>query len=102
MRGVLKTAGLAALAAAMLGGTARAQDDEKPADEAKPAAVPGFIAHEWGTFTSFAGADGVNLEFSTHAGRDLPSFVYKTAEVERARYAELGKGTTSLQRMETP
>lgn len=34
-----------------------------------------FIVHEWGTFTSFSGSDGVRLEFRPLADEDLPSFV---------------------------
>jgi hypothetical protein len=71
-----------------------------------------FIVHEWGTFTSFAGSDGVSLEFRPLATSDLPAFVF-----DRARQANLftqrfdagdrsgytTKSTMrSLQRMETP
>jgi hypothetical protein len=71
-----------------------------------------FIVHEWGTFTSFAGSDGVSLEFRPLATSDLPAFVF-----DRARQANLftqrfdagdrsistTKATVrSLQRMETP
>jgi hypothetical protein len=34
-----------------------------------------FIVHEWGTFTSFSGSDGVRLEFRPLADEDLPPFV---------------------------
>ena len=34
-----------------------------------------LVMHEWGTFTSFAGSDGVNLEFRPLVTNDLPRFV---------------------------
>src|SRR5688500_17082318 len=34
-----------------------------------------FAVHEWGTFTGFAGSDGVHLAFGTNLGGDLPPFV---------------------------
>lgn len=44
-----------------------------PADQKDP----GFIVHEWGTFTTFSGSDGIHLEYrpldTNH--QDLPSFV---------------------------
>lgn len=37
-----------------------------------------LIVHEWGTFTTVAGADGASLEWRPLAGpSDLPSFVYQ-------------------------
>ena len=77
-----------------------------PTDSAK------FIVHEWGTFTSFAGSDGISLEFRPLVTSDLPDFV-----LDRAKQANLfnqrftagdrsiytTKSTVrSLQRMETP
>ena len=35
----------------------------------------GLIVHEWGTFTSFSGSDGIRLEFRPLADEDLPAFV---------------------------
>jgi hypothetical protein len=35
----------------------------------------GLIVHEWGTFTSFSGSDGVRLEFRPLEDEDLPPFV---------------------------
>ncbi|HSG70648.1 MAG TPA: hypothetical protein VLA12_09560, partial [Planctomycetaceae bacterium] len=64
-----------------------------------------FLMHEWGTFTSFSGADGVKLEFRPLADNDLPQFV-----LDRPRQggivplsALLSKGWyLSWQRLETP
>jgi hypothetical protein len=69
-----------------------------------------LVAHEWGTFTSVQGADGVALEWKPLETSRLPKFVYnwKNPGLGRA-----GKKATSLsyltkesistlQRMETP
>jgi hypothetical protein len=40
---------------------------------------PEFIAHEWGTFTSVQGADGIQLEWNPLIRTDLPEFVYNRA-----------------------
>jgi hypothetical protein len=64
-----------------------------PAD---PDAVPPFTVHEWGTFTSIAGEDGMAVEWRPLAGPDdLPCFV------DRLRFSVKGliPGTV---RMETP
>src|SRR4051812_11643704 len=71
-----------------------------------------FIVHEWGTFTSFAGSDGISLEFRPLATSDLPAFVYDRARqanlfVQRFDAGDRSVSTTkatvrSLQRMETP
>ncbi|MCZ6689001.1 MAG: hypothetical protein O7H41_05310 [Planctomycetota bacterium] len=38
----------------------------------------GLVVHEWGTFTSVSGADGVALDWRPFAGKDdLPGFVYR-------------------------
>ena len=79
---------------------------------AKKAAAPAadFIAHEWGTFTSVQGADGVQFEWNPFVAPELPKFVYNvTNPTGRANPLVLpsftfpGKtGITSRQRMETP
>jgi hypothetical protein len=35
-----------------------------------------FVAHEWGTFTSVQGADGVQIQWNPLIRTDLPDFVY--------------------------
>lgn len=55
---------------------AEAAPSAGPASQAKPRGVDrGLIVHEWGTFTSFSGSDGVRLEFRPLADEDLPPFV---------------------------
>ena len=39
------------------------------ADDAKS-----FVVHEWGTFSTFSGADGKSLKF-TPSDTDLPNFI---------------------------
>lgn len=61
-----------------------------------------FVAHEWGTFTSVQGADGIQLEWNPFVKEELPKFVY---ERNRALGYNLpgSKGAfVTLQRMETP
>ena len=59
-----------------------------------------LIVHEWGTFTSFSGSDGVKLEFRPLIDNDLPAFV-KTIRPSFSRM--LSKGSIrAIQRMETP
>ncbi|HEV8604736.1 MAG TPA: hypothetical protein VGQ99_05190, partial [Tepidisphaeraceae bacterium] len=72
----------------------------------------GLIVHEWGTFTSFAGSDGISLEFRPLTTSDLPGFVYdraKQANLFNARFSAGDRSiyttkatTSSRQRMETP
>lgn len=45
------------------------------AANAVPVPVSGYVAHEWGTFTSFAGSDGMHVGFTPN-NVDLPGFVY--------------------------
>src|SRR5262249_32048838 len=62
-----------------------------------------LVVHEWGTFTSFAGSDGVNLEFRPLVTSDLPRFIMNP-------YSQPGSPTSlflkdrfvARQRMETP
>jgi hypothetical protein len=71
----------------------------------RPSAEPtaeGLVVHEWGTFTSFSGSDGVRLEFRPLADEDLPPFVLD-------RFLQAGAGNPFLKseirvrlRMETP
>lgn len=69
------------------------------AEDAKQQNAP-LIVHEWGTFTSFSGSDGIKLEFRPLLTSDLPSFVFN-----RTRQSGAWFGKTSIaavQRMETP
>lgn len=67
-----------------------------------------LVVHEWGTFTSIAGKNGVSLEWKPLNGTsDLPSFVYDTSGLAKAtglRHAErcVKCNYDALVRMETP
>jgi hypothetical protein len=82
---------------------------DKPAPSTQPAGKQ-LIVHEWGTFTGFAGSDGVHLPFGIGIGSELPSFVLnRRVQGERLNvkinpwgdFAK-GEGFVALQRMETP
>jgi hypothetical protein len=67
----------------------------------------GFVAHEWGTFTSFQGSDGVLLNWRPLQTSRLPQFVYNWQNAGFNRQPSnplaFGKGSMlTLQRMETP
>jgi hypothetical protein len=62
-----------------------------------------LIVHEWGTFTSFSGSDGVNLEFRPLTTYDLPRFVMNLQTQPGSPIPNWGKDNFyALQRMETP
>jgi hypothetical protein len=67
----------------------------------------GFVAHEWGTFTSVQGSDGTLLSWRPLQTSRLPQFVYNWQNPGYNRQGlsglALGKGQmVTLQRMETP
>ncbi|MDB5295870.1 MAG: hypothetical protein JWO31_1853 [Phycisphaerales bacterium] len=116
MRSLLATAGVCVIGAACAAVAALSGPPKPPAPaSAGPATRParpggGVVVHEWGTFTGFAGSDGVHLPFRTEIGGDLPAFVqnrkrngYKLGPKDA--FADLfakADGATALQRMETP
>jgi hypothetical protein len=64
-----------------------------------------LVVHEWGTFTSIAGRDGVALEWRPLNGpSDLPRFVHSLQEGEGGlRHQQKSKGSIRASvRMETP
>jgi hypothetical protein len=73
-----------------------------------PNAAPGYVAHEWGTFTSVQGADGVLMPWNPLDSSKLPNFVYNWSRpgLNRRPAGALNPGSksalVSLQRMETP
>jgi len=68
----------------------------------------GLVAHEWGTFTSVQGADGIQFEWNPLSVSELPRFVYNRmrpeGDVTADQLAVLSlKGRLQArQRMETP
>jgi len=67
-----------------------------------------FFAHEWGTFTSIQGADGVPIAWQSLIEGDLPGFVYNRtratdAQLLGAPLSPFTKGAIAApQRIETP
>jgi hypothetical protein len=61
-----------------------------------------FVVHEWGTFTSFSGSDGVKLEFRPLVDEDLPHFVVDRAEQSGQVSPFIKWSYRAYQRMETP
>jgi hypothetical protein len=66
-----------------------------------------LVVHEWGTFTSVQGADGVQVEWKPLIKTDLPDFVYSTANNGGFRNISLRHitrkdDTAGILRMETP
>jgi hypothetical protein len=94
----------------------KAPDPKAPAAQQKDpdALLPSdgnYIVHEWGTFTSFSGSDGVSLDFRPLVDEDLPQFVLdrpRQAFLNERREIAYSRGVTgkglviSRQRMETP
>jgi len=81
----------------------------RPPHELDPKNLKGsgrLVVHEWGTFTSIAGKDGIALEWRPLNGpTDLPKFVHTMQEgLDAFRHGRVtGKGDlTALVRMETP
>lgn len=82
---------LAVLLAALLvlGGGAVGTQAEEPAPAPPPAADP-LVVHEWGTFTSMVGAEGLALEGLQDEEEALPEFVYSRAEVRACPLRDVG------------
>jgi len=90
-----KTAMLILCGAVMVATATRLVSADKPSND--------YVAHEWGTFTSVQGSDGVLLEWQPLETSRLPKFVYNWTHPGAGRPLDLTKATTlSLQRMETP
>jgi len=68
------TVGLGLTAAALMAGTP-ARPKESAVKLAESAKSDKLIVHEWGTFTSFSGSNGVQLDFRPLVSEDLPGFV---------------------------
>src|SRR5678816_468271 len=76
---------------------------------AAPAEPADYTAHEWGTFTSVQGADGVQLEWNPLLLTELPKFVYDRNRplgdkpgVARLPLIAAKTALVARQRLETP
>lgn len=81
-----------------------------PSDPAgsEASASSGLVVHEWGTFTSVQGSDGIALEGLQHEEESLPGFVYSRSKVRACPLRDRGyKGLEVdvahvTKKMETP
>jgi hypothetical protein len=107
---LLIVSGVVALVAALACGTSRKTESGVGATSSSEvsrqvdakSAGDGLIVHEWGTFTSFSGSDGVRLEYRPLVDEDLPPFV-----LDRFLQSGVGNPVSKSQirvrmRMETP
>jgi hypothetical protein len=100
-------AGAAALLAAATGAALLAPEEARAGGYAC-AAREHLTVHEWGTFTSMQGSDGVTLEGLHHEEEGLPAFVYSRSEVRDCPLRRVGwKGLEVpvahvTEKMETP
>lgn len=91
--------------AALLVLSASMLDHYRPVATVAEAKEADLIVHEWGTFTSIAGKNGVALDWRPlNAPSDLPKFVYTEGGSGgyRGTQAPGGKRVVSRVRMETP
>jgi len=73
------------------------------ASKAKISKQDSLAVHEWGTFTSIAGKDGVALEWRPLNGSaDLPKFVHTIEKAALGLRYQSKADLTALVRMETP
>jgi hypothetical protein len=93
--------GVAAVVAWLCFGMGLAADPTKTGAPVPPPSAPakGLVVHEWGTFTSFSGSDGVPAHF-TPDNSDLPGFVYYQDGAEYEKGARLERD--AIVSMETP
>jgi hypothetical protein len=72
-----------------------------PLNTTQPESPSRFIVHEWGTFTSFSGSNGIGLPFLPQ-GNDLPNFVYTSDQFNLLTKSPGPRHVVSLVSMETP
>src|SRR5215213_10095036 len=63
---------------------------------------PGYVAHEWGTFTSVQGGDGVQMMWNPFLPAELPRFVYDRTKAFGPEMLLLKSNLSAKQRLETP
>lgn len=74
-RGIAVVLGIG-LAVAMFSKVSSIRATDGSAKDASSASPGKLVVHEWGTFTSFSGSNGVQLDFRPLVDVDLPSFVF--------------------------
>jgi hypothetical protein len=82
--------------------------DKSGATSARPVPREDYVAHEWGTFTSVQGSDGIQLEWNPLTTTELPGFVYDFYRRDADKrggpvvFGQFKSQFSTLQRMETP
>lgn len=100
MRKVVRLALVSLVAAAIVLGIAV---KVRRTSTAKVAGPDSLVVHEWGTFTSIAGKNGVALEWRPLNGSaDLPKFVHTIERASLGLRYQTKADLTALVRMETP
>ena len=83
MKRIVLSCVLASLGGMAVWAIAASPDAAKSAPEKAEIVAPeeDLVVHEWGTFTTFSGSDGVHLDFRPLAAahRDIPDFVWDRA-----------------------
>ncbi|MBS0204603.1 MAG: hypothetical protein JSS49_16995 [Planctomycetes bacterium] len=94
-------AGLGLSLAALFLGASRTQAVDRSKSPIVKQAEGKLIVHEWGTFTSFSGSNGVQLDFRPLINEDLPNFVLDRQSQSGIPIFSKGRIRASI-RMETP
>ena len=55
-----------------------------------------LVAHEWGTFISVQGSDGVSLEGVQNEVETLPSFVYSATRARASVFSDFGDASHTV------
>lgn len=84
--------------AAFVAGLALVAASPAAAQNGNPSPEHPLIVHEWGTFTSFSGSDGVQLDYRPLVNNDLPEFIYSDSSLNPFTKRRI----FARQRMETP
>lgn len=103
-RWIVSSIGLLTVVACLLGARVTGLIGGPLAGAASAAApVPDrLVVHEWGTFTTFSGSDGVRLDFRPFVENELPEFVFDRV-LQAGAQSPFAKGRTRASvRMETP
>lgn len=104
---LIATVPLTLMGAALFGVWERSSAAEEPTATPNPAVLASapadkLIVHEWGTFTTFSGSNGVHLDFRPLLDNELPGFVFdRASQSGQVNWFSKGRLRTRV-RMETP
>ncbi len=94
-------AGVGLVASIMFLGNSKTRAVDEPGKRSSQQNAGKLIVHEWGTFTSFSGSDGVQLDFRPLINEDLPDFVLDRRMQSGVPMLTKGRIRARI-RMETP